>query len=129
MAVYKQNGSRNWWYKFNWKGAQVRESTKQTNKRVAEQMEAAHRASLAKGDVGIREKRPAPTVQEFIEQKFRPFVESRFIEKPKTLEYYRNGIKNIVEFAPLASSPLDAKGREECRCGPIRSARVAAADS
>jgi hypothetical protein len=83
MAVYKQSNSKNWWYKFNWNGRQVRESTKQTNKRIAEQMEAAHRASLAKGDVGIREKGPAPTIQEFVEQEFRPFVESRFVEKPK----------------------------------------------
>ncbi len=62
MAIYKQKGSKNWWYKFNWNGALIRESTKQTNKRTAESMEAAHRASLAKGEVGIREKKLAPTV-------------------------------------------------------------------
>jgi hypothetical protein len=33
MAVYKQIGSKNWWYKFTWNGQQIRESTKQTNKR------------------------------------------------------------------------------------------------
>jgi hypothetical protein len=49
MAVYKQPKSKNWWYKFNWNGEAIRESTKQTNKRVAEQMEAAHRTALAKG--------------------------------------------------------------------------------
>ena len=38
MAVYKQKGSKRWWYKFNWNGELIRESTKQTNKRVAEQM-------------------------------------------------------------------------------------------
>jgi integrase len=108
MAIYKQKGSKNWWYKFNWNGKLIRESTKQTNKRIAEQIEAAHRASLAKGDVGIREKKPAPTVQEFAEQDFLPFIESRFVEKPKTLEYYRNGVKNIVAFAPLASCRLDS---------------------
>jgi hypothetical protein len=47
MAVYKRG--KIWWYKFVWNGAQIRHSTKQTNKRVAEQMEAAHRTSLAKG--------------------------------------------------------------------------------
>ena len=108
MAIYKQKGSKNWWYKFNWNGELIRESTKQANKRVAEQMEAAHRASLAKGDVGIREKKPVPTVKEFAEQDFLPFIESRFVEKPKTLEYYRNGVKNIVGFAPLATCSLDA---------------------
>jgi hypothetical protein len=32
--VYKQAKSKNWWYKFNWNGEQIRESTKQTNKRL-----------------------------------------------------------------------------------------------
>jgi integrase len=108
MAIYKQKRSKNWWYKFNWNGALIRESTKQANKRIAEQMEAAHRASLAKGVLGIREKKPSPTVQEFAEQHFLPFIESLFVERPKTLEYYRNGVKNIVGFTPLASCHLDS---------------------
>ena len=61
MAVYKQAKSKKWWYKFTWNGELIRESTKQTNKRVAEQMEAAHRTALAKGEVGIRDKKPVPT--------------------------------------------------------------------
>ena len=59
--VYKQAKSKYWWIKFTWNGDQIRESTKQTNKRVAEQMEAARRTALAKGEVGIRDKRPIPT--------------------------------------------------------------------
>jgi hypothetical protein len=41
-------------YKFVWNGELIRERTKQTNKRIAEQMEAAHKAALAKSEVGIR---------------------------------------------------------------------------
>jgi hypothetical protein len=70
MAVYKQRGSKNWWYKFNWNAEKIRESTKQTNKRVAEQMEAAHRVALAKGEVGIRERKAVPTLSEFADQEF-----------------------------------------------------------
>ena len=47
-----------YWYKFMWQGKLIRESTKQGNDKVARQMEAAHRTSLAKGEVGIREKKP-----------------------------------------------------------------------
>jgi len=72
MGVYKRG--RVWWYRFTWRGEAIRESTKQTNKRVAEQIEAAYKTSLAKGEVGIREKKPAPTLQQFIEQDFLPFV-------------------------------------------------------
>lgn len=93
MSVYKQPESKNWWYKFVWKGRVIRESTKQPNNRVAEQMEAAHKTSLAKGETGIREKTPPPTLREFAEQSFCPYVEGRFANKPKTLEYYRYGVK------------------------------------
>src|SRR5262245_39562323 len=49
MAVYKQPKSKYWWFKFVWNGKPIRESTKQTNRRIAEQMEAARRTQLAKG--------------------------------------------------------------------------------
>ena len=45
MAVYKRG--QVWWYKFTWNGEAIRESTKQSNKRIAEQIQATHRASLA----------------------------------------------------------------------------------
>ncbi len=108
MAVYKQSGSKNWWYKFKWNGEQVRESTKQTNKRVAEQMEAAHKVALAKGEVGIRERKIVPTLSEFADQDFLPFVQSRFANKPKTLEYYKTGLKRLRAFSTLAKCKLDA---------------------
>src|SRR5579863_6229806 len=108
MAVYKQPKSKNWWYKFTWNGEAIRESTKQTNKRVAEQMEAAHKAALAKGEVGIRERKIVQTLAEFANFDFLPFVESRFANKPKTLEYYKNGLKRLKDFSPLAKAKLDA---------------------
>ena len=87
MAVYKQARSNKWWYKFRWNGELIRESTKQTNKRIAEQMEAAHKTSLAKGEVGIREKKPVPTLKQFAENDFLPYVDATFAAKPKTKEY------------------------------------------
>ena len=105
MAVYKRG--RVWWYRFVWNGESIRESTKQRNKRTAEQMEAAHKTSLAKGEVGIRDRKPVPTFKNFAEKDFKPFIESRFQNKPKTLEYYKNGIKNLLAFATVAGSALD----------------------
>src|SRR5262249_16782413 len=37
-----------------------------------------------------------------------PFVQSRFANKPKTLEYYKTGLKRLKAFSPLAKSKLDA---------------------
>ena len=111
--VFKRERSKYWWYKFIWNGELVRESTKQTNKRVAEQMESAHRTSLAKGEVGIREKQTVPTLAEFAKTDFQPFVQATFAAKPKTLEYYENGIKQLLAFDKLASEPLDAINTEK----------------
>ena len=108
MAVYKQKDSKNWWYQFIWDGKRIRESTKQTVKRVAEQMEAAHKATLAKGEVGIRAKKRIPVLKDFVETHFLPFVDSRFPNKPKTLEDYRNGVKSLPAFEPIATSTLDS---------------------
>jgi hypothetical protein len=71
-------------------------------------MEAAHKAALAKGEVGILERKAAPTLFEFAQQEFLPFIESRFVNKPKTLEYYNNGLKHLKEFSPLAKHKLDS---------------------
>jgi site-specific recombinase XerD len=85
----------------------IRESTKQTNKRVAEQMEAARRTAFAKGEVGIRDKKPIPTLKDFDEQEFLPFVRSTFAAKPKTLAYYENGLSRLLAFESLADERLD----------------------
>lgn len=105
--VYKQKTSKYWWYKFVWNGEPIRESTKQTNKRVAEQMESAHRTALAKGEVGIREKQPAPTLGEFAEKDFLPYVRSTFAAKVKTLKYYEYGVKALTAYDKLATARLD----------------------
>lgn len=106
MAVYKRG--RTWWYRFTWRGKAIRESTKQNNKRLAEQMEAAHKTSLAKGEVGLRDRKPVPTLKDFAEKNFAPFIESRCQNKPKTLEYYRAGIRTLIGYGPLAKCALDA---------------------
>jgi integrase len=105
MCVYKRGNV--WWYRFTWNAEAIRESTKQTNKRVAEQIEAAHKTSLAKGEVGIRDRVKVPTLKDFIQQKFSPYIEARFLSKNNTLEYYRAGMKNLTGFVRLANCRLD----------------------
>ena len=105
MAIYKRG--KVYWYKFTWLGKAIRESTKQGNDKVARQMEAAHRTSLAKGEVGIREKKKAPSFGEFAEKQFLPWAESTFSAKRKTWLYYRNGVRRLKSYAPLVSLLLD----------------------
>jgi integrase len=90
-----------------WLGKQVRESTKQGNDKVARQMESAHRTSLAKGEVGIREKKLVPTFAEFVRVRFEPWAESVFASKPKTWLWYRNGMRRLIAFTPIAELRLN----------------------
>jgi integrase len=105
MAVYKRG--RVWWYKFTWNGEPIRESTKQAKKRVAEQIEAAHKTSLAKGEVGIREKKPVPTLEQFMEEYFLPFVRATKASKPNTVRFYENSVANLRAYSKLARLHLD----------------------
>jgi integrase len=104
VSLYKRGDV--WWYKFMWQGKLIRESTKQGNDKVARQMEAAHRTSLAKGEVGIRERKPSPTLVEFMLHTFQPWVEATFHEKPRTVVWYRGGIRRLSELALLAKARL-----------------------
>ena len=70
MSIFKRGNI--YWYKFMWNGEMVRESTRQTNQNTARQMEGAHRASLAKGEVGIRERKETPALKRFCNDRVEP---------------------------------------------------------
>lgn len=106
MSVYKRGEV--YWYKFTWGGESIRESTKQGNLRIARQIEAAHKTSLAKGEVGIRKRKQAPTLSAFATEKFLPYVRSTFAAKPKTRAYYEYGVKSLLAYGKLALEPIDA---------------------
>src|SRR5215467_6887285 len=92
--IYKRG--KTYWYKFMWQGRLVRESTKQGNDKVARSMESAHRTSLAKGEVGIREKKPAPVLSNFLAQRFGPWAKARFENNVRnTWEWYRTAMRAI----------------------------------
>jgi hypothetical protein len=79
MAIYKRG--KVYWYKLVWNGEVIRESTKQGNQRAAEQIESARKTQLAKGEVGIKDRPPCPTLGEFAEKQFIPFVEKQSKEQ------------------------------------------------
>ncbi len=66
----------------------------------------AHRAALAKGEVGIREKKTVPSLTDFISQRFEPWAEASTSAKT-WLDYYRPGIRTIQKYKPLANLRLD----------------------
>ena len=111
MSIYKRGGM--YWYKFMWQGRSVRESTKQGNDKIARQMEAAHRTSLAKGEVGIRDKRPIPIVRSFCEERVEPWAKSTFEQAaPKTWLWYRFGINAVKNSPTLGNLKINEIGPE-----------------
>jgi integrase len=105
--IYKRG--KFYWYKFQWNGRLVRESTRQGNDKVARNMEGAHRTSLAKGEVGIREKKPVPTLKDFINKRVEPWAEATFKKNsPRTyIRWFRPGFRAICAYQRLASRQLD----------------------
>lgn len=106
MSLYKRGDV--WWYEFVFFGECLRESTKQSNKRVAEQMEAGRRTQLAKGEVGIKDKLKAPTLAEYATDSFLSYVQARkSAANRKTLAFYQNSITNLLKFEKLAAARPD----------------------
>src|SRR5262249_18999464 len=69
-------------------------------------MESAHRTALANGLVGIRERKPVPSLSEFLKKDFLTYAESKHAKKPGTLEYYEDGVNMILK-CDWAVSKLD----------------------
>lgn len=57
-------------------------------------MEVAQWTALAQGEVGIREKTPAPTVAEFLKKQFLISAEAHFVDNPDTRNYYTYATTN-----------------------------------
>jgi integrase len=107
----KKRKSRVWWYSFVFNGERIQESTKVKNKRAAEQIEAARKTQLAKGEVGIKDRPPAPTLKEF-EARFTAEIETARAEHPETVSFYKEKYRRLLEHAPLANARLDAIDEE-----------------
>src|SRR5690348_17114949 len=105
MSIYKRGDV--YWYKFMWQGQLIRESTKQGNDKQARKMEAAHRTALANGLVGIREKKLAPALGEFLRKDFIPYVETKHAGKPLTVRAYVGAANNMLGASFLAGLRLD----------------------
>ena len=108
MSIFKRGNV--YWYHFLFNGEHIQKSTKQGNPRTARQIEAAYKTSLAKGEVGITERKPIPTLADYIENRFTPWARATFEQaSPKTWTgWYRTQLANISSYGPLVSRKLDS---------------------
>lgn len=105
MGIYKRG--KIYWYHFDFNGVHIQESTKQGNPRVARQIEAAHRTALAKGEVGIKDRQAAPTLEAFIPRVMEE-IKKNSTEHPRTVDFYEDAFNRAISFQPLAKVNLRA---------------------
>ncbi len=105
MSIYKRGDV--YWYEFRFKGERVQESAHTGNKDAARQIEAAHRVRLAKGEAGINERPPAPTLAEF-GPRFEAAIVTLCADKPATVGFYREKLRRLLADQQLSGARLSA---------------------
>jgi integrase len=110
MAIYKRGGV--YWYEFVFNGERVRESTNTGNQNAARQIEAARRLALAKGEAGIQDREPCPTLEAFAER-FEAEIETACADKPATVSFYKERMRRILADPILPKLSLDAISKSE----------------
>ncbi len=104
MALYKRG--RVYWYDFKFNGERKFGSTKSTNLEAARKIQSKLRTDLALGNVGLAQIGTSPVFRKFAEGIFIEAVEVRSKGKPRTVQFYKEKLRRLLEFEPLASARL-----------------------
>jgi integrase len=102
MSIFKRGNV--YWYHFLHDGQHVQRSTKQGNPRVARQIEAAFRTALAKGEVGITERKKAPGFKAAM-RSFLAWSEQQHKAHPATSRRYR--VSSAALLGHFGDQPID----------------------
>ena len=102
MSIFKRGTV--YWYHFLYDGQHVQRSTKQGNPRVARQIEAAFRTALAKGEVGITERKKAPGFKAAM-RSFLAWSEQQHKRHPATSRRYK--VSSAALLSHFGDQPID----------------------
>jgi len=103
VSIHKRG--KVYWFDFIFRGQRIQKTTRQSNRQVAGEMEAACRTALAKGEVGILEERRIPILRDFA-KRFIEAIRVRCAAKPRTVEFYAQQVARLLYFEPLAGATL-----------------------
>ena len=109
MRLYKRG--KIWWYELVFEGRRVQQSTKVRDRRAAGQIASAHHLALAKGEAGIFERKPAPTL-EVAMKAFLNWSLQEHASHPATAERYRYSSLPILAHFPK-QQPIDRISPED----------------
>lgn len=110
MSIFKRG--RTYWFHFWFNGEHVQQSTKQGNPRIARQIEAAERTRLAKGEVGIRDRKPVLSFNAAMKA-FLAWSEQEHAAHPRTYLRYKTSsaalLRHFQQVKLDAISPDDVE--------------------
>src|ERR1044071_7577942 len=104
MTVGRRKDAKYYVMYFMHKGQRIQRSTRCTNKRDAEEVERAFRTQLAKGEVGLDEKKPVPSFRDAMEE-FLARSLADHADKPNTHQRAITSSKALLRF--FEDRPLD----------------------
>ncbi len=93
MSLYKQRGSKVWWYEFQFDGQRIRESSKTTSRKLAEKAERVRRRQLEEGYNGIKKPEP-PKIFSLAADEF--IAVRRPNSAPTTMEIHERSLQHLL---------------------------------
>jgi integrase len=105
MSIFRRNNV--YYFEFVYGGKRYVRSTKVKNQRIAEEIERAFRTALAKGDVGIVERKTVPSLKDF-SVRFLEAIRVRSHDRPATVKFYEQRMGQLLKNRVLRDARLDA---------------------
>jgi integrase len=102
MRLYKRGSI--YWFELIYEGQRIQKSTRVKNRRDADDIAAAFRTALAKGDVGITERKTAPTFSVAMKA-FLDWSKTEHKAHPRTATRYKTSSAALKRF--FRETPLD----------------------
>ena len=113
--IFKRQGSPFYSYRFMLQGNVYQASTKQSNFKIAKEIETTRRSEISRGKCGIFDKKPSPTLADFCTRVFEPRISATVggpIRKKTWDDFYKVGINALRGYPQLANAPLDEIGSD-----------------
>jgi hypothetical protein len=106
MSIFKRGTV--YWFHFLFNGEHINAARSKAIRALLDRSKRRIARSLQKGEVGIVDRQPAPTLAKFIEERFEPWARATFEKaSPKTWTgWYRTQLTNISNDAPLVNRKL-----------------------
>ena len=105
MEIYKRKGSKYWLVDFMVDGKRHRKSTRATTRTRAMEV-AADLIKEAQAGEAPKRKEPAPRLQQFVDDRFLPFIKSSQLD-PDSKRYYENGWR-MLKVTAVADRQINA---------------------